>query len=297
MLTPFGIEIRKLRLDKGLKLIDVAEALDVSSAFLSAIETGRKPIPPAFIANLTRTLNLSDAEASVLQRAADRTTKELRVENLNGNQRELIAAFARRFDEVPSDILDKLKESLKSAEGESPFKRKRKGLLVPPLSRPALWEYAAQIRNSLISRETMYFPIMDVLEKKVPRAIEDFYVDVLPVEEMNGDEGRVVSGVNCIILREDVYEGACRGNGRHRFTACHEFAHFLLHRNVVMARATGAADPIYRDAEWQADTFAGALLMPPSKIGEFRDAEDAAKQCGISIHAATVMIYKARKSS
>ena len=45
MLTPFGQIVRKKRIDKFLTLKEMADALGVSSAFLSAVEMGRKAIP------------------------------------------------------------------------------------------------------------------------------------------------------------------------------------------------------------------------------------------------------------
>jgi Zn-dependent peptidase ImmA (M78 family) len=59
------------------------------------------------------------------------------------------------------------------------------------------------------------------------------------------------------------------GNSRDRFTACHEFGHFLMHRTITMARTREDTDKIFCDAEWQADTFAGTLLMSPRHLGKF----------------------------
>jgi Zn-dependent peptidase ImmA (M78 family) len=88
-----------------------------------------------------------------------------------------------------------------------------------------------------------------------------------------------------------MYEGAWGGNGRDRFTACHEFGHFLMHRIVTMTRTREAIDKIFCDAEWQADTSAGTLLMSPRHLGRFSD-HDAARQCGMTGAAAKVMWAK-----
>jgi transcriptional regulator with XRE-family HTH domain len=45
MLTQLGIFLRKLRLDRGEILKDMAIKLNVSSSFLSAVENGKKRIP------------------------------------------------------------------------------------------------------------------------------------------------------------------------------------------------------------------------------------------------------------
>jgi transcriptional regulator with XRE-family HTH domain len=43
--TPFGARMRKLRAERGVRLKDMAAALGVSSAYLSALEHGRRGRP------------------------------------------------------------------------------------------------------------------------------------------------------------------------------------------------------------------------------------------------------------
>jgi hypothetical protein len=83
---------------------------------------------------------------------------------------------------------------------------------------------------------------MDVLEFRLGAVFEGFYIDIREKESMGEDEGRIIGGTNSLALREDVYEGAWGGNGRDRFTACHEFGHFLMHRTVTMARTREDTD-------------------------------------------------------
>ena len=45
MITSLGTFLRRLRLAKGEILKDMAESLGVSSAFLSAVENGKKKMP------------------------------------------------------------------------------------------------------------------------------------------------------------------------------------------------------------------------------------------------------------
>ena len=49
MINDFGKWLRKFRIDKGLLLKEMAEHLGVSSAFLSALERGKKHIPKNLI--------------------------------------------------------------------------------------------------------------------------------------------------------------------------------------------------------------------------------------------------------
>ncbi|WP_063196508.1 XRE family transcriptional regulator [Bradyrhizobium sp. AT1] len=293
MLTPFGIAIRKLRLDKGMRLLDLANRLGLSSAFLSAIETGKKAIPDAFVLNVARAMNLSAPEIKELRRAADRTRKEVPVAKLAEEQRELVAAFARKIDDLPSKMMEDLKKViLKSKSDDVPFHRKRRGIHVPPMSTEVIRTFAEKVRSTFVDDSQIEFPIMDVLEFRMGSLLEGFYVDVQDKESMGIEEGRVIAGENVIILREDVYTGAWGDNGRDRFTACHEFAHFLMHRTVTMARMRDDSEKIYCDAEWQADTFAGPLLMSTRHLPNFKGPDDAAMACKMSVPAAQVMWSK-----
>lgn len=58
MLTPFGKALRKLRLDLNISLKDMAEKLNVSSSFLSAVETGKKKIPQNFLKKIITSYKL-----------------------------------------------------------------------------------------------------------------------------------------------------------------------------------------------------------------------------------------------
>ena len=298
MLTPFGVVVRKFRLDRGLRLLDLAAKLGQSSAFVSAVETGRKPIPAGYVTDVASAFGLERDETEELQRAADRTRPEIRVDRLSGHQRELVAAFARKVDEMPPDFLDQLKKRVfKSASGESPFSRRRRGLLVSAASRTSLREASERVRSAFVPNSQIEFPVMDVVEFRLGSFFPDFYLDVCDRDVMGEDEGRVVSGDNCIMLRRDVYEGAWKGWGRDRFTVSHELGHFLMHRDVAMARMREDHQPIYRDAEWQADEFAGSLLMSARHIHSFATVEDAAEQCGMSPEAARVMLAKHRRET
>lgn len=66
-----------------------------------------------------------------------------------------------------------------------------------------------------------------------------------------------------------------RSEGRYCFTCAHEIGHWVLHRHLVdaAARATRGEEAVFcreKDAkapiEWQADYFAGCLLMPENKV-------------------------------
>ncbi len=300
MRTPFGIALRQIREEKGWKLHDVAKALGVSSAFISALETGRKPIPTGLVTKLRRELRLSEKEVTALRRARDRTKPEVSVEALPGDDRELVAAFARHLGEenVDSELVDRLRAriGLKSRAGEHPFERKRRGMRVAPKSKQSLREIAEMVRSTFTMKDQVMFPIMDVLDGKLRGVFNDYDLHVLEYDEMGDYEGLVVAGDPVLRLRNDVYESACNGDGRARFTACHELAHYLLHRKLAMARMRDDSEPIYQDSEWQADVFAGGLLMSHQHVADFASVTQAANDCGMSIAAARYQLKQYGRS-
>ena len=100
-----------------------------------------------------------------------------------------------------------------------------------------------------------------------------------------------------ILLREDVYDGACMGRGRDRFTVAHEIAHLLMHEGVdpqYARKESGIAVPRYLDPEWQSDAFAGYFLMAPTAIHGM-DAHEIAEHCGVSYEAARVQLRILKK--
>ena len=44
-MTPFGIKLRAIRAERGIRLKDMAATLGVSAAYLSALEHGRRGRP------------------------------------------------------------------------------------------------------------------------------------------------------------------------------------------------------------------------------------------------------------
>src|SRR5262252_3518410 len=70
----------------------------------------------------------------------------------------------------------------------------------------------------------------------------------------------------------------------------------IIAARLTMARTRADTDKIFCDAEWQADTFAGTLLMSPRHLGKFTDTDDAARQCGMTGAAAKVMWAKLAKN-
>lgn len=117
-LTPFGQKVRELRIKAKVRLNVMAEAIGYSEAYLSAVETGRKPINDellvktiGYFRTLDPSLNVTD-----LERAADESKKSLNVESLDDLERGVLGAFARKLpgasEEMRAEILNRLSKVL-----------------------------------------------------------------------------------------------------------------------------------------------------------------------------------------
>lgn len=70
-MTPFGVRLRELRAGRGLTQKDLAARLEVSAAYLSALEHGRRGRPgPGLVVEICGHLNLTWDEAEELKRLA-----------------------------------------------------------------------------------------------------------------------------------------------------------------------------------------------------------------------------------
>jgi len=120
MFTLFGKEIRKMRLDRGMILKVMAELLDVSPAFLSAVETGRKAIPSDFVSRIAIALNLTPDLRQRLQEAAELSAKEFRIpmaDDASDRDRCMVASFARQFPALPEDVKMEISQILERTRG------------------------------------------------------------------------------------------------------------------------------------------------------------------------------------
>lgn len=113
-LTPFGKEIRKLRVDRGETQADVANAVGVSVAFFSAIETGRKNVPGDLLDNLMGHFQLDMVSRARIKRIAEDSQIEVKInmKKFDDERRHVVAGFARKFDELSDQQLEELKAIL-----------------------------------------------------------------------------------------------------------------------------------------------------------------------------------------
>ncbi|MBP3836514.1 MAG: helix-turn-helix domain-containing protein [Pyramidobacter sp.] len=102
MITSLGKFLRILRLQRGEILKNMADRLGVSSAFLSAVENGKKKMPVLWFERLRDLYELDESQMGELRRANLETTNqvELNLKNATPPQRELAILFARQFNDI-----------------------------------------------------------------------------------------------------------------------------------------------------------------------------------------------------
>ena len=112
MLTALGKDLRKLRIDRGVNMMEMAAAMGLSTAMLSAIETGRKRVPGDFVDRLERAYPELTARRTQLEALVNLANREVRVslDEASEDDALLVTELARRF----SDLSDGQKDSLRS---------------------------------------------------------------------------------------------------------------------------------------------------------------------------------------
>ena len=114
MLTKFGKELRKIRIEHDEILKDMADKLNVTAAYLSAVENGNRKMPDSWINIITEEYNLSSEAADQLQRLAyeDRNNISVCFDRENNNETNLALSFARKFKDLNNEQIQEIQKIL-----------------------------------------------------------------------------------------------------------------------------------------------------------------------------------------
>lgn len=115
--TKFGELMRILRIKHHEVMGDTAKVLKVSVPFLSAVENGKKNIPPNWINLLAIHYELGDEEVERLSNAADfsKTQVKLDLRDVGTSKREAALQLARSFDDIDEVTAKKISDLLRGA--------------------------------------------------------------------------------------------------------------------------------------------------------------------------------------
>lgn len=117
-ITKFGEYMRIFRIKNKLLMKDTADALNVKTPFLSAVENGKKKIPADWYKKICSTYDLSKEERENLKQAIEESTLSIKFDlsNCNESQKDLILQFQRSFSNLDEKTSNKIIKLLKGED-------------------------------------------------------------------------------------------------------------------------------------------------------------------------------------
>ncbi|HAD99945.1 MAG TPA: transcriptional regulator [Rhodospirillaceae bacterium] len=115
MTTPFGRKVREMRHQSGTTLKDLADALGVSQAYLSALETGRRPRPtPARVDQICAYFGIIWDEAEALKDLARLSQPRITIDTtgLSPDATELANRLSQRIRRLDAKTVRRLLDIL-----------------------------------------------------------------------------------------------------------------------------------------------------------------------------------------
>lgn len=114
-MTPLGAKLRRLRAERGIALKDMAEALNVSSAYLSALEHGHRGKPTWFLVQrIIAYFNVIWDEAEEIQRLAEISDPKISIDTagMAPEATELTNVLAREIGRLEVADLKALRDDV-----------------------------------------------------------------------------------------------------------------------------------------------------------------------------------------
>jgi transcriptional regulator with XRE-family HTH domain len=125
-MTPLGSMLRDLRRERGVTLKDMADAVGVSAAYLSALEHGRRGKPTFdLVQRLIGYFNIIWDDAEALERVVQISHPRVVVDTsgLSPRATELANRLARHIGDLSEDEIARLLAVLDAAKAKSPGRR------------------------------------------------------------------------------------------------------------------------------------------------------------------------------
>ncbi len=110
-MTPFGERLRALRAERGLRLKDMAAALGVSAAYLSALEHGNRGRPSSgFVQQISAYFNLAWDDVDELKRLAELSHPRIVVDTagLSPRATELANRLAETIGRLDEQTIERM---------------------------------------------------------------------------------------------------------------------------------------------------------------------------------------------
>jgi hypothetical protein len=140
------------------------------------------------------------------------------------------------------------------------------------LDKEELWERADNFRAEYWPEESLPVDIEQIVEFRLK-------IDIVPMHNLQSDndmEACLKMDLSGIVVDYDRYMNTKYAN-RMRFSFAHELGHFVLHKDIYTDLditspedwrhfILNVPENEYRNFEWQANEFAGRLLVPSDKL-------------------------------
>lgn len=112
MITETGKFLRKLRIDRSEKQKDMADRLNVSVSFLSAVETGKKKMPTLWEKRICDIYELTNKQKREFMDAVVKTrqTIEIRLTDLGSAKREAVILFAEKIGKISDEQAERIRK-------------------------------------------------------------------------------------------------------------------------------------------------------------------------------------------
>jgi transcriptional regulator with XRE-family HTH domain len=293
MLTPFGVELRKLRVENSKRIFDLADDLEVSSSSVSAWETGRRDVPPEKVERIGEIFELTEAELDKLKKAAEISRRRVVIEANSADARQLANALKKRINSLSPDTVRELLRYFRSS-----LKLNRHDRRVRRRSLKDIARVSQTLRGGVGITVNERFDVVKFYDFELAKIfaetlgdekIENIRFEIWDDWDMPSETvGMASMFPPHIVISNSVYEDAAREGNRGTWIMAHELGHlFLLHgiddaKPEIMMRGPeylidgdetlltsipSSAEipvkiPFGCSAEVQADEFAAELLMP-----------------------------------
>lgn len=117
--TKYGEFMRIQRIKNHENMTDVAKMFDVALPFVSAVETGKRNVPPEWFDIIVEHYSLNRYEQDELRNAIDHSKTQVKIPLVNSSsyQREMAVCLQRSFDNIDEETANKIIDILSKKEG------------------------------------------------------------------------------------------------------------------------------------------------------------------------------------
>lgn len=115
MLTVLGKFLRTFRIENGELLKDMADKLELAPAYISSIENGKRSATESFVKKIIEVYNFDLKQTQKIMDAYFLSEEEVKfsIKDADNNRRELGVAFARKFNSLNDEQINKIRMALK----------------------------------------------------------------------------------------------------------------------------------------------------------------------------------------